>query len=819
MGFVLSWWLILQIIGLAALPLAWRLFRNLPDRGYAFARPLGLLLVGYALWLGGMLGLLSNRRGTIAVLVATLGAVAWWLSRGQVAEIWAFLRRNRGLILAYEGMFLGIFTLWSLYKAYNPEIAFTEKPMEIAFLNAILRSERFPPVDPWLSGYSISYYYFGYLLMALLTRLSGIPSAVGYNLAVPLLMAFTVTGTFSVVYGLTQRPGQAASDRGLSRLGIPLLGAFFVAIIGNLEGFLELLHSKGVGPAALWQWLDIKNLAVASLSPTWHPVDNWWWWRASRVIHDVVFGLEREVIDEFPFFSFMLADLHPHVLALPFTLLALAFALHLFRQPQEESKVPLQGRRWWPLPVAPGDLLAGAFLLGALGFLNSWDFPTYTGITILAFGLRGYLEKRRSAWAVVQQTVPFALAVGGLGILLYLPFYLTFQSQAEGLGLVIFEKTRLRQYLVIFGLFLWAVIPLLARLFWLNFVALPVASSGPRSAGGVASRPASPRSEHFRHPWPLALSGLGMLAFLIIGWWTAGLIIGLVGLVTWGLLIEETAPERSDMPLERAAVPAPSPVTSRLTEEDRFALLLVAVGLLLTLFTEFAFIKDSFGTRMNTVFKFYYQAWVLLAVAAAYAVGTACSPVRATAFVAPCRGLIAAVRYLWLAILVALVLAGSYYPLAATYTKANFFSAAPTLDGLAHIARYHPDEYAAIQWLNAHVKGTPVILEAVGGQYSDYARISAFTGLPTVLGWPGHEGQWRGNYMEPGRREPEVDIIYRTMDKKTALNLLQKYNVSYVVVGRMEREKGYDPAALAKFRAFMDVAFESGGTVIYKVRE
>jgi len=593
---------------------------------------------------------------------------------------------------------------------------------------------------------------------------------------------------------------------------------------------LELLHSKGLGPATFWNWLDIKNLAAAPLSPTWHPIDNWWWWRASRVIHDVVFGQEREVIDEFPFFSFMLADLHPHVLALPFTLLALAFALHLFRQPQDKGPGLSWGPRGWALPVAPGDMLAGAFVLGALGFLNSWDFPTYAGVTVLAFGLRGCLERGRLDGVVVQRMMLFALMAGGLGILLYLPFYLTFQSQAGGLGLVIFEKTRLRQYLVIFGLFLWAIAPLLARLLRRGSIIISQETTIRRQDGGPVARTIAPGVWPFRQLWPLGLLSLGVLAFLSIGWWMVGLIVGMVGLVGWGLL----APEEAKGSGRSGGSAHPElPATDGLAAEERFVLLLIVVGLLLTLFTEFAFIKDSFGTRMNTVFKFYYQAWVLLAIAAAYGVWVGIRPFIVSHEVEqggvisswpsgtalPGHISVLAVRCFWLVILIALVLAGSYYPLAATYTKANFFSTVPTLDGMAHIARYHPDEYAAIQWLNAQVSGAPVILEAVGGQYSDYGRISAFTGLPAVLGWPGHEGQWRGNYEEAGKREPEVDTIYKTMDKNVALKLLQKYGVSYVIVGRMEREKGYDPAALAKFRTFMDVAFESGNTVIYKARE
>jgi YYY domain-containing protein len=783
---VLSWWLIMQVLGLAAMPLAWRLFRHLPDRGYAFARLLGLLLAGYVLWLGGMTGLLTNGRGAIAVIVAALGAACWALSRADWANMLAALRRNLRLLLVYEGLFLAVFALWAVFKAYNPDIAYTEKPMEVAFLNAILRSERFPPLDPWLSGFSISYYYFGYLLVALLTRLSGVPSNIAYNLAVPLLMALTVTGAFSVVYNLVAGSGResqsatADSPPGGLHLAVAGLGAFFVAAMGNLEGLLELLHGKGAGSAEFWKWLDIRDLAAAPQFAAWYPSDGgWWWWRASRVINDTVLGVHREIIDEFPYFSFMLADLHPHVLALPFTLLALALALNVLRSPAEGADALRLGWQW--LAARRGQVLALAVCLGALGFLNSWDFPTYTGIVVLAFALRGYKARGRLDGRVVRETLLFGVAVGGLSLLLYLPFYLTFQSQASGLGLVLVEKTRLRQYLVIFGVFLWALLPLLLGGEWRG-----------RLRGSLGS-----------------LAGVALAALLAfaIGWWMVALLVVIIAWTIWRLM-EPGAPEDVSQPergLENGAAGALAP---------RFAMLLVVVGLLLTLVTEFAFIRDTFGNRMNTVFKFYYQAWVLLAIAGAYSVYYGLSRLRGR------RGNRQRVAgYVWAAGLALLVLAASYYPLAATYTKANLLGVSPSLDGTAFIARYQPGDYGAIQWLNANVSGAPVILEAAGGEYSDYARVATFTGLPGVLGWGGHELQWRGNYTEPGKREPDIDAIYKSVDKSTVLALLKKYSVRYVIAGRMEREKGYDAAMLGKFRGFMDVVYDQDGTVIYRVRE
>ncbi|NLS80200.1 MAG: hypothetical protein GXY76_23425, partial [Chloroflexi bacterium] len=187
----LIWLLLVEAMGLVALPIAMRLFRFLPDRGYAFAKPLGLLLVSYVVWLLGSFGLLRNEAVSILAVMALVAAVSARLYAANKADIQGFLRAQRRHIVTVELIFVAAFAIWALFRAYNPALDATERPMDLAFLNAILRSDRFPPNDPWLSGFAISYYYFGYLMMAMLAKLSGIAGAVSFNLSIALLFAWT----------------------------------------------------------------------------------------------------------------------------------------------------------------------------------------------------------------------------------------------------------------------------------------------------------------------------------------------------------------------------------------------------------------------------------------------------------------------------------------------------------------------------------------------------------------------------------------------------------------------------------------------------
>ncbi len=797
--YFVAWYLTVQIIGLAALPITLRLFRNLPDRGYAFARPLGLLLMGYFLWLGVSFGFLRNHWVTIAALLLVMAGVSIWLWRRE--PLGDFLRERRRSILVVEALFLVGMIVAAFVRAYSPDIATAggEKFMEYAFINSILRSETFPPPDPWLSGYIISYYYLGYVILAMLIKLSAVPAAIGFNLSLALLFALTLTGAFGVVYNLTTRkPAEGEPTTG--SIGYGLLGALFVAVLANLEGFLEVLHSAGIGSPEFWAWLDIKDINVPATGAGWMPDRFIWWWRASRVITDRVGGGINEVIDEFPFFSFLLGDNHPHVLALPFVLLAIAMAVNVLRSPKVAQLLsPREWRFWAPL-------LPAALILGSLGFLNSWDFPTYTLVFVAAFAIQLWLTQAVRGWRWARDVVLVGLGVGVLGMLLYSPFWIGLQSQARGVAPQTLVKTHLAQYLVMFGPFVLVAVVFLAAQVGRLWVRRRELDPMPALFVAVVTVP------------PLAV-------LLWRGWWTAAFLAVLVATAVGALLLTIRSAGSVDTDVEPQAEETPTPRPRRVrapvarlqnpTLHTLFILFLFALAFSLTLLTEFAFIRDNFNSRMNSVFKFYFQAWILLALASAYAAWWLLGRARAT-------GGLRIGQYVFGGALAVVVAMGLVYPALASYTRSNGFRGPSTLDGTAWVAQQRPDDYAAIQWLNANVSGQPTILEAPGDQGKSYVyegRVAAFTGLPSVLGWGGHESQWRGNYDEPGKREPLLTQFFQTTDPRQAQQVLDQFGVEYVIVGSAERERfGGRGPQLTKFDRFMDPVFKSGDTIIYRRR-
>lgn len=887
---LLSWWFIVQFIGLAALPLTWRLFARLPGRGYPFVKALGLLLVSYTLWLGATFRLLPNDLGGVVVALAIVAGLSAWLGRDAwrrsakgVRPLIAWLRDNRWPVLATELLFLLVFAGWAVFRAYNPDISGTEKPMEFAFITGVLRSRFFPPQDPWLSGYAISYYYFGYVMLALLIRLTGVDPAVGFNLGVALWYALVMVTAFGVGYALVALAGvgrrgpgdrgQGAGEReGRGRaISFGLLAALFVGFIGNLEGVVEAGYHRGLLPLSFIRWLDIKQLTDTPPSGNWTG-GFWWWWRASRVIHDKdLLGNSVEVIDEFPFFSFLLGDMHPHVLALPFALLAVALALNLLlaagsRQPAHEPARAEDGRRatgnssgalrrlehvardlWRSLASltvlgTPGIFLY-ALALGALGFLNTWDFPIYVGLAALALGVGLALQKGFS-WGVAGRALAGAAVFGVLGWLLYLPFYIGFQSQLGGILPNLLFPSRFSQFFVMFGLFLTVVAFYLALLSvgrgravfggfmralpWTVLMPLVLLASvvagllilpngrayvqevlnNPAVAANVADR--STRGLlglvaqlRLATPWTWLV-----LALLIA--WTAG-VSGGVGAQGRGDARRGRGGEegtRGDAERRGEAGTRNEGAVSGLLVADLFVLSLIGVALLLALAPEFVYLRDLFGTRMNTVFKFYYQAWAMLALAAAYGLNRLMG-----------RGVSPVLQVPGLALASLLCLLSLWYPLAAIPSKADNFRGEPTLDGLAYLRRYDPAQMAAIEWLRANVAPDAVVVEASGGSYTEAARVSMATGNPTLLGWDFHERQWRGNAgydkAAAGRVEA-LDRIYRSARPEELRALLEQWGIDYVYIGVQERAKfGVGDAALARFDRVLRLVYDRDGVRIY----
>jgi YYY domain-containing protein len=867
---ILTYWLVAQLVGLAGLPLAAFLLRALPDRGYAFAKTLGLLLTGYLAWLAAMLGLAPFEAPILVIAALAVAALGVWAlgGPGAVRQAWrpALAARWRG-ILASEAVFLAAFLAAVWMRSHEPTPWGTERPMDFAFFNAVQRSGTFPPADPWLAGFSINYYYFGYVLMGAMARLSGLDPAAAYNLALALIFALTAQGVAGLIANLMALVSRtAAGDEGAqarpSRSAyaiFPLLGVVFVLVAANQSGAVQLAlgDERAValsGPqllSALGQaagGATTIRLAEPVVTGDFGTFDSWerrdtavsfnWWW-PSRSLWDAhpvddpsrpgVTAEQRYNITEFPLFSFRLGDMHPHVMALPFGLLAAALACATLAR---GDLPPLaQSRRGWL------ELALTGVVLGGLYALNSWDLPTYMLLYGAALALLVLRLDEERPWLELGRLLALVVAAS---YLLFLPFHLTFRSlvgSAEPwidfpvLGRIssiiapyTAGRSGLHAFVIIFGLF---AVPIVAFI----YLTLQGAAAGARrdtGATGAADAQAEERAaDESASGWVRSSQSLGVadgpalplshaptlpwLPWLPLALLIVGPLIGFPLLFLAGL---------GALALERAW-------RLRARPGESFALLLGALGCAVLFGTELIFIRDLFGNRMNTIFKFYYQVWLLWGALAPFALWWALRHARGGARIASLGAAALTVALLWGALI---------YPWLS----------------LGELARGEPQDLqgrtprqwtaageASIDWLRRQAPAGSVVLEAAaldnaaeaalgspprcGGSYNGegYGGVSSATGLPTVLGWYWHQVQWRGGDPEANAqlapRCADVDAIYRGADPGQARELLAKYGVDFVYVGGLER--GLYPAdSLAKFAQLGEVAFQQDEVTIYRLR-
>ncbi len=802
---VLAWLLVVELIYLLTLPLAFFIFRPLPDRGILLARILGLLAVCYVAWLVVSLGWIDFSRGAVYLgmgVVAVASGIFLWLVR---REAWEFVRTRWRLLVLSEALFLVAFLAFVAVRYFNPDLWHPyrggEKPMELAYLTAVFRSTALPPFDPWFAGGYLNYYYWGYFVLACLMRVAAIVPTTAFNLAVPLFFALTLTGAFSLGYNLAAGVRGAGSrryeekgpsgGRTLYRMLPPavcgLVAAGFVAIIGNLDGIVQIVQGAWgkVVDGAAWAGFDF--------------------WRSSRVIPPLesfeppalAFWLPDFIpgdagtswhITEFPFFTFLFADLHAHMMVIPFTLLALGLGLCLV------AGLRNGGKGW----LAAIGLTLGV-TLGSLWAINSWDYPSYILLTLGLIAVAALFTRGSPR----RKLTLFALLGGGIlvvSLLSFWPFHQHYETFNNGLDASKW-RTPVDRFLAIHGLFLFVIA---------TYLIVRTRRDLANLALSVLKRPFGSRSREIsvEKRWLrliLAPAVVAAVVVAVLGYWNALLLLTLLALVIvagWRVL--------------------QSPEPSR--PYEAVILAMVAMAALIAIGVDFVTVEGDIG-RMNTLFKYYLEVWVFLAIAAAYMLwrlGASWLPRLRPGSAAA-----------WLFVLALLVGFSLIYTALGTRDRVGdrFADLPPTLDGTAYMTvaeHWERDEifpllwdYQAIRWLQENVEGSPVVLEAHMDQYRWGGRIANYTGLPTILGWPWHQIQQRHGYRQQvHERAAHVRLAYETTDTTIATELLRRYDVAYVVVGELER-LNYPAEGLAKFgrmaeSGMLTKVYENEGTAIFR---
>ncbi len=756
---VLVWWLLVGALGLVTFPWVQVAFGGLHDKGYPLSRVVGLLLLSWGSWILGSSGMQFTRPTILIVLGAMLlcsGLLAWRDRR----RLLGFFRERWRSVLYIEALALGFFVFFLLVRLGNPDLWHPgrggEKPMDFSYLNAVLKSVSFPPYDPWYAGGYINYYYYGFVLVGAPVKLLGLVPNVAYNLILPTLYAMVALGAFCVGSNLVAGAAGSTEDGWKPRPWLAgIMAAVGMGVIGNL-GTVSLIYGglKRLGAGAdqalrtsfggLLQALSGLNQLLLGGQSMPFGLGSWYW-DPSRAIPPGI-G-EPGPITEFPYFTFLYADLHAHMINMPLTLGAAAWALSWIMAAKRRERL-----RWIDTGLA---LFTGGLLLGALRPTNSWDFPAYWGLGALALVFGAWLRER-IPWKSALEAVLGLAVVFGLAWVLYSPFSRWFGQAYTAVSLWEGGRTPLNAYLTVHGIFLFAISSWMAWETWRWLAETPISS--------------------LRKLRPFAraiifgiLVVLGLIAYLLARGYPVA-VIALPVMIWAGLLWLRPGQ----------------------TVEKRAVLTMVAVAVALTFGVEVVVLQGDIG-RMNTVFKFYLQVWTLFSVSAAAGLFWLFQDLHRWA---------PALRRIWLVLLAALVFGGLLYPITATPAKIEDRMAADaphTLDGMrfmaystyADLGRTFPldEDYRAIQWMRENVAGTPVIVEANAPEYRWGSRYTIYTGLPGVLGWNWHQRQQRAANPDAGvsERAREITQFYLTPSAAAARQFLERYDVRYVVVGRLER--------------------------------
>ena len=813
------WWaFFLLLLGIVTLPLATKLWENFSSGGFFLSQAMGLILTSLILWT--LIHIKIFRLNVLCILLSAVIVAACCYIPKTFRQSLIKKLNSKGFVEAAvieEMAFLVIFILMCYFKGFLPDINGQEKYMDYGFIMSMLRNDKLPANDMWLSGKSINYYYFGQYIWTVVIKATGVKAGIGYNLAmcsataIPFAMSFSI-GKFLI---------EASSMKGfMDNKIVKYVAGFFtgcaVSLWGNSHSFYYDEDSIGNGLLATFKSWGIE---VGRTDSFFYP-------DSTRYIGwnpEIEINGGDHTIHEFPFYSYLVGDLHAHVISMMIVLLITAILLSLISSVKlptsDEISVTagldnLSSDNSRLVPEVKSTvslhLVLCAILLGCAQMTNYWDFLIYFIYCAMALLIVNTIKSPKfvdPAGAFV-----FIANVGGI-LLIYLsegnnPLLLyaleAVLMVAAFLFCVVCPSALPRTSFQMSFLFTFATLTALS--FNLNFDMIS------NSLGKVQNR--SPLYQLF------ILYGTHVIicvTFLVIVFATKNF-----------MYVSSTKAKKLNgaTPVIGDENTYTNPVQAFFARRNLIDILvcgMTVVGLMMITAPEIFYVRDIYTggyLRSNTMFKFCFAAFIILSIAMIYSV------VRLIWFVNK-KGKYSSALFAVAIVFALMLFVPAHYTMASLkqrcgeeLKKEDYKS----IDGTEYLS-YHassqvPENYGGnlmqykycIDWFNSEVKGDHVICEAYGDSYTDSCIVSAYTGLPTVFGWQTHEWLWRFHgivdkeqdllvsdpdhdvfkiYIDP--RHADVNTVYLSESVEEVQSIIDKYQIEYIVVGEMERFKfGYD---------------------------
>ena len=685
-----TWYLLALVLGAAAMPLTGRLFRRFQDRGWMFSKVTAIAVSGFLTWFLVAVKIIKFTTMTCIVVTLVCAAASFILyCREQKAGFECIPFAHLDLVYAEELLFFAAFLLWTYFAGFHPAAYGTEKFMDYGFMEAMMRSKTLPATDLWYSQGKINYYYGGQYFAVFLTKLSGAKVELTYNLMRTFVAGLAFAMPFSLVHQMvTDRLGKTGSRW---KKALPSVTGILAGISVSIAGNMHYVVYGQIIPF-------IQKLKGEEVSSYWFP-------DATRYIGfnpDV----EDKTIHEFPCYSFVLGDLHAHVVDIMFVLLLLGLLYAWMKKVRttELSGESMSRRKFWKKQLLMPQLLATGALLGMFHWTNYWDFVIYFVVTCGAALFMNIIgQKGKIRWAL-GVTAAQAAEILILATVIIMPFTLQFDTSNMVQGIALAQHHSLPHQLLV----LWG------------------------------------------------LPGILTILFVV------------------SLLIEK---------LRGAEQKSLYHLLTSIRLPDLFAVLMGLCAIGLVLIPELVYVRDIYengNARANTMFKLTYQAYIMFGMTMIYAIFRLL--VIGKNKILKVLAFIGLFFFVW----TCGYFGNSVHSWFGEVWKPSQYKG---LNATAFLETDFPEDVNGIRWLKENISDAPVVLEANGDSYSEYERVSAMTGLPTIMGWYVHEWLWRGNLSDLNAKIEEIQEIYTSTDETRVKELLEEYNVSYIFVGSCERNK------------------------------
>ena len=686
-----TWYLLAAVLGVVGMAVTGRLFRGFADKGWMFSKVVSITITGFLTWFLVSIKLLKFTTVTCVGITVVFGIVCILLYEKQRKAGYDCLPiDNLDLVYIEEILFFAVFLMWTYLAGFHPAAHGTEKFMDYGFMEAMMRSKTLPATDIWYSQGKINYYYGGQYFAVFLTKLSGTQVELTYNLMRTFVAAFAFVLPFSLVRQMTVDM-QGKKVYGWKKR-LPSITGFIAGLAVSIAGNMHYVVYAQIIPL-------IQKLKGQE-------VDSYWFPDATRYI-----GFNPDVPDktihEFPCYSFVLGDLHAHVVNIMFVLLLLGLLYAWMQKVRNTtpSVEKLGAKKFWMQQLLMPHILAAAMLLGMFHWTNYWDFVIYyvvTGGTVLFMNiicLKGDIKR------IIAVTAAQAVEIFAVATVIILPFTLQFTTMVQGVRLA--QNHSLPHQLLI----LWGLPTILTLVFVIS---------------------------------------------LIVG------------------------------KLKRLNHKSLYRLMKAIRTPDLFAVIMGLCAIGLVAIPELVYVRDIYengNARANTMFKLTYQAYIMFGMTMVYVIFRQLFVNR--------KKILKAVGVIGLALL---LWTCGYFgkSVDSWFGQVLDPSQYKGLNATAFLETDYAEDVGAIRWLKENIEGSPVVLEANGDSYSEYERVSAMIGLPTVMGWYVHEWLWRNDVADLNAKADEIETIYTSTNAAEVQMLVEKYDISYIFVGSCEREKYAD---------------------------